>query len=70
LRCKLCSREAVHEGYCALHGKAYQNLTARFEAWKKALELSWKDYLSEVVKNPFTGTNAREVAEALLSDRL
>jgi len=39
----------------------------QFETWIKALDISWKDYLNEIVKNPFTGTKAKEVAETLLS---
>ena len=70
LKCKICGKEAVNEGYCVLHGKAYRNLIEKFETWKKALDLSWKDYLNEIVKNPFAGTKAKEVAEALLSEKL
>ncbi len=52
-----------------LHEKARQNLMEKFEAWKKALDLSWKDYLKEIIQNPLTGTRAREVAEALLVEQ-
>jgi len=37
-----------------------------FEKWKKALDISWEDYLSEIVKNPYAGEWAKEVAEYLL----
>ena len=67
LKCKICGKEAANEDYCVLHEKAYRNLMERFETWKKALGVSWKDYLREIVKNPFTGTKAKEVAENLLS---
>jgi hypothetical protein len=53
--------------YCVLHEKAYRNLMEQFELWEKALGISWKDYLKEIVKNPFTGTKVKEVAETLLS---
>jgi hypothetical protein len=37
----------------------------KYELWKKALEISWKEYLSEIVKNPLTGEWAKEAAEYL-----
>ncbi len=52
-----------------LHEKARQNLMEKFEAWRRALDLVWKDYLKEIIKNPFTGARAREVAEALLVEQ-
>ncbi|MEM2917305.1 MAG: hypothetical protein QXN63_02995 [Candidatus Bathyarchaeia archaeon] len=66
MKCKLCSREAVNNKYCDLHEKAYRNLMEKFEVWKQALEISWKEYLSEIVKNPYAGEWAKEVAEELL----
>jgi len=68
LKCKVCSREAQSQSeYCELHEKAYQNIRQKFEVWKKASGVEWKEYLKEIAKNPFTGTWAREVAENLLS---
>ncbi|MGB9135212.1 MAG: hypothetical protein WCC63_06485 [Candidatus Bathyarchaeia archaeon] len=69
MECKICGKQAVSKHYCSLHEKAYQNLTEKFERWEKALGISWEDYLTEVAKNPLTGTRAKEVAEALLSER-
>ena len=66
MRCKLCSRDAVKNGFCDLHSMAYDNVVRGYEAWKKALEISWKDYLREIVKNPLTGMWAKEVAEHLM----
>jgi len=45
---------------------AYTNLLEKYEAWREALGLSWREYLSEVVRNPYTGSWVREVAEHLL----
>jgi len=68
LKCKVCSREAQSQSeYCELHEKAYQNVRQRFEVWKKASGVEWREYLKEIAKNPLTGTWAREVAESLLS---
>jgi len=72
LKCKVCSREAQMQPqsrYCELHQKAYGNILKKFEVWKNASNIEWKNYLNEVAKNPFTGTWAKEVAESLLSDK-
>lgn len=68
MECKVCRQPTVDRGYCLLHEKAHQNLAEKFEEWKDALDISWKDYLSEIVRNPATGTTAREVAEILLAE--
>ncbi len=70
VKCKICGKEAENESYCVLHGKAYRSLTEKFEAWKKALEVSFEDYLRGIIKNSLTGTKVKEVAEALLSEKL
>jgi hypothetical protein len=62
----VCNREAVENGYCDLHVKAYENVVKNYDAWRKALEISWKEYLSEIIKNPLTGEWAKEVAEHLI----
>jgi hypothetical protein len=46
--------------------KAYESIVRKYELWRKALEISWKEYLSEIVKNPLTGEWAKEVAEYLI----
>jgi hypothetical protein len=65
MKCKLCKREAK-ENYCTFHKQAYYNIVQNFEAWKKADPLSWKEYLKELVKNSYTGSWTKEVAEHLL----
>lgn len=66
MKCAICNREAFENGYCELHARAYKSIMKKYEVWKKALEISWKEYLSEIVKNPFTGEWAKEVAEHLI----
>lgn len=66
MKCAICDKEAVLDGYCELHAKAYKNVVEKYEDWKKALNISWKEYLKEIVKNPFTGEWAKEVAEHLI----
>jgi len=70
LKCKICKREAqsqAQNSYCELHLRAYENLQRKFQDWKKAFDIEWKNYLQEVAKNPLTGIWAKEVAESLLS---
>jgi len=72
LKCKVCSREAQTQPlsrYCELHQKAYESLLEKFEAWKKASNIEWNDYLLQVAKNQLTGIWAKEVAESLLSEQ-
>ncbi|MEM3703546.1 MAG: hypothetical protein QXX79_03895 [Candidatus Bathyarchaeia archaeon] len=66
MKCVICNKEAVENGYCELHARAYHSIVKKYEVWKKALEISWKEYLSEIVKNPFTGDWAKEVAGHLI----
>jgi hypothetical protein len=65
LGCRICNKAAIKDNYCKSHAKAYENLVEKYCQWKKALEVSWKEYLSEIVKNPFTGQWVKEVAQYL-----
>jgi len=72
LKCRVCSREAQKQPqskYCEPHQKAYETIQKRSEAWRKASNTEWKEYLKEVAENPLTGIWAREVAESLLSEK-
>jgi len=51
-----------------LHEKAHGNIAQKYSSWKRALEISWKEYLDEVIKNSYTGIWAKEVAKDLLYD--
>ncbi|MDH5460473.1 MAG: hypothetical protein OEW71_05520 [Candidatus Bathyarchaeota archaeon] len=66
MKCVICNREDCENSYCELHRKAYESIVKKYEGWKKALEISWKEYLSEIIKNPLTGEWAKEVAEYLI----
>ena len=48
------------------HEEAYHNIVQKFQAWKRATGVSWKEYLKELVENSYTGAWAKEVAEHLL----
>jgi hypothetical protein len=67
-KCKICSKETSEkDDYCELHAKAYENIIKKYDVWKKALNITWNDYLNEILKNPLTGISAKEVAQQLLS---
>jgi hypothetical protein len=66
LNCKACSREAGERDFCPLHLKAYENIVKKYDFWRKGLKISWKEYLSEIRKNPLTGDWAKEVVEYLI----
>jgi hypothetical protein len=66
LKCTVCDREASENVYCKFHGEAYENIVKKYDSWKRALGISWKEYLSEIAKNPLTGQWAKETAEHLI----
>ena len=68
MKCTICSREAQENGFCSLHQKAYENVVDKFDAWMKALNIVWGDYLVEVQKNSLTGEWAKEVAKHLIEE--
>jgi hypothetical protein len=68
LTCRICARESVKDGYCEFHSKAAQNVVRGYETWKRALGITWKEYLREIVKNVSTGQWAREVAEHIMKN--
>lgn len=68
MKCEICDKEAIKK-YCELHEKAHINIVEKYDEWKKALDISWEEYLNEVVKNPYTGSFAKEVAEQLMKSR-
>ena len=68
VKCMVCDREAL-EKYCELHEKAYRNVVQKFEDWKRATDISWKEYLKAVVENAYTGTWAKEIAKQLLKNK-
>ena len=71
MKCLICSKTCTRssEEYCGLHEKAYRTIIQKYEDWKKAMNISWKEYLQEILKNPHTGSWAKEVAEKLISEK-
>ena len=68
MKCLVCGREAK-ESYCGFHDAAYRNVVQNFEDWKQGTDLSWREYLKELVENPYTGIWTKEVAEHLLKNK-
>jgi hypothetical protein len=66
MKCKACNRDAGENDYCESHMKAYENVVEKYKVWQKAIQISWKEYLSGIVKNPLTGEWAREAAESMI----
>ncbi len=66
LNCPLCGKDSRQEGFCKLHAQANENLLKKYDRWRTSREISWKEYLSEVAKNPLTGEWARQVARYLI----
>jgi len=66
MRCKICGRRAESE-FCELHEEARRNLIKNYEVWKKAMNISWIEYLKEIQKNPYAGVWVKEVAQSLLA---
>lgn len=66
VKCEICRKETVCNGYCDAHSEAYRNVAKKYATWKEAVGISWKEYLSEIAKNQSTGKWAKEVAEHLI----
>jgi hypothetical protein len=68
LNCKICNRKAVTEKFCQIHLKAYENIVEKYDCWRKALKISWREYLSEIEQNPLTGEWVKEVTSYLINN--
>ncbi|KYH41386.1 MAG: hypothetical protein AYL32_005870 [Candidatus Bathyarchaeota archaeon B26-2] len=66
MKCEICGRRAESR-FCELHKRAQENLREKYEEWKRAMDITWEEYLREVLKNPLTGLWVKEVARILLA---
>jgi hypothetical protein len=48
--------------------KAYENIVKKYDFWRKALQIPWGEYLSEIQQNSLTGEWAKEVANHLINN--
>jgi len=65
VNCKICQRKAVTGKFCQMHLEAYENIIEKYSCWRKALKSSWREYLSEIERNPLTGEWTKQVAKYL-----
>jgi hypothetical protein len=68
LNCRACDREVAERGFCLVHLKAYENIVEKYDVWRKALKVSWREYLSEIEQNSLTGEWAKEVANYIINN--
>ncbi|MBD3405796.1 MAG: hypothetical protein GF411_06660 [Candidatus Lokiarchaeota archaeon] len=62
--CPVCGRPIIENGeYCKYHDEANSNLYSSYEEWKKALPISWIEYLIEVEERKETGKWVKELIE-------
>ena len=66
LNCPVGNREAGEETYCKSHAVVYRIILKKHDRLKKAKDISWKEYLSDVAHNELTGEWAKEMAQYLL----
>ncbi len=65
MNCEICGREAKSR-FCERHEEAYNSLVETYEKWREAMDILWRDYLKEIIDNPYAGKWVKEVAEHLL----
>jgi len=66
--CRVCDREKQEDSvYCEHHQAAYSNLEESYLQWRRALGLSWTEYLEKVGKVSGTGIWVKEVIKVILS---
>ncbi|MBS7656695.1 hypothetical protein KEJ33_02075 [Candidatus Bathyarchaeota archaeon] len=66
MRCEICNRKSESR-FCEFHESAYKNLVKNFEAWKKSMNITWTEYLTQIKNNEFSGIWVKEVAQHLLA---
>jgi hypothetical protein len=68
VNCKICQKKAVTEKFCQIHLKAYENIVGQYAVWRKALKISWGEYLREIEQNSLTGEWVKKVANHLINN--
>ncbi|MHA1962113.1 MAG: hypothetical protein ACW99U_18060 [Candidatus Thorarchaeota archaeon] len=64
--CVVCDRStSSEEVYCEYHLKAYENLRDSYEQWKEALEISWVEYMKQLLETEGTGVWIQELTQHL-----
>ena len=68
MKCIICRRKSDKK-YCGFHNEAYENISRKYVFWKRAKEISWKEYLKELVEISYTGIWAKEVVKYLMENK-
>jgi len=55
LQCLTCSRKADEQSYYKLHARVCIVIIRKYDLWRKANKISWKEYLSEIAKDQLAG---------------
>jgi hypothetical protein len=64
--CAVCDRPtSSEEVYCEYHLKALESLRDFYGQWNEALEISWDEYLKQLLETEGTGIWIRELAQYL-----
>ncbi len=71
MNCLICGANTNERSdYCENHLSAYINLKEAYNEWKKAMDITWQEYLKRVIENENTGEWVRELAIHLLNENL
>lgn len=66
--CRVCGRERSGDSvYCERHQAAYGSIEEYYPRWRRALGLSWREYLEKVSQISGTGMWVKEVIKDILS---
>ncbi len=66
MSCRICGRRAKSE-FCSRHEEAYRSILEGYREWREAMSISWRKYLEEIAKNPYSGRWVKDVASYLLA---
>ncbi len=64
-KCSICNEPTENNQFCEIHQAAYNKLHEEYNKWKKAVEITWEDYLDELIKNQYTGKAIKEIIDYL-----
>ncbi len=65
---RLCEFAYGRLRLCRLHGEAYTNLLETFKNWRRKNNISFREYLSEIISLKTSGKYVKEVAQLLLNE--
>ncbi|MHA2059197.1 MAG: hypothetical protein ACW976_00240 [Candidatus Ranarchaeia archaeon] len=64
MKCAVCDQLVTTGSWCERHAVTAKTLAEHYPLWVKAYgDLSWEDYLHQIIGNPNTGSWVIEVAK-------